>query len=106
MSRRNQIILGVVGVLVLVLVLMWGVWRRRELDSASPPWLDPRQPPARVGAPGLTPEQSWAANRCRPFSAASRYRTAGLRTRRTYAETVGRDSGSFIRASFDVAGGV
>lgn len=107
MTRRQQIVAGVIVlVLLAAAVALWAANRRAALMRAMPAWLDPEQPPEGVAAAWgtLSEAQSWAANRATPMTACCAGRSAGSRVRRTYADTLAHDPGSFIRASFDLTG--
>lgn len=109
MNRKQLIATSTVAALLAVAVLvLLGVNRREALKSAIPAWLQTTQPPDGVAAdlPTLTDGESWAANRCRPMAGSCGDNTAGRRIRREYPASLAEMSGSFIRASFDLSGGV
>jgi hypothetical protein len=98
-SRRQAIVGGsIVAVLGAAVFAMWTAERRDRLMRAMPAWLDMRQPPESLMTelPVLTPEQSWAANRCAPAAASSPGRGAGSRVRREYPATLADSDTSFI----------
>jgi hypothetical protein len=103
--RRRSLWIGAafLGVVLLGLVVAVSAQRKQSFEAAAPPWLDPHQPPRGVAAP-LTEAQSFAANRCRPFSASSAGRSAGRRLRRTYPPTLAESATSFVQLGFDVRG--
>lgn len=109
MDRKHMITVGVIAGAVAGGVLLLLAWRRKQADTpAVPAWLDYQQPPDSV-APDLmtlTPDQSWAANRCRPMIASCGEFSAGRRVRRTYPSNLAASPNSFIRASFDLGGRV
>lgn len=109
MNRRQTVVVATIGAAVGVAVLVLLVVRRRQLDTpAIPDWLKVQQPPETV-TPDLmilTPDQSWAANRCRPMTACCGDLSAGRRIRRTYPPSLAESPDSFIRLSFDLGGGL
>ena len=106
LNRRQTIVaVGVVAVLSLAVAVLWWTNRAHEAERSSPAWLDPQQPPDVVPAlVGPTPQESWAANRCRPMTACCTGNTAGTRIRRTYPDTLQSSPHSFIRASVNLSG--
>lgn len=98
MTRQRWVAAGVVGALVLIVVLLWTGNRRAALASALPEWTKAYQPPDGVAneVNTLTAAQSWASARCTPLTACCEGRTAGMRTRRTYPDTLATSADSFI----------
>lgn len=108
MTRRQAVKSAAIGAAVALAVVVLVLVRRRQAQTPQvPAWLDIRQPPDAIpSAAGLTADQSWAANRCRPFAASSGDHTAGRRVRRTYPASLAESPHSFIRTSFELEGGV
>lgn len=108
MNRKATVIVGAALVLGVAALVVAGAERRAALTRRIPAWLDTSQPPESIAPdlPVLGADQSWAANACRPMVAACPGYTAGMRVRRTYPDTLADSADSFVRASFNVSGGV
>lgn len=109
MTRQQAVRVATIGAAVVLVLLVLVLVRRKQVQTpAVPAWLDFRQPPDSVAADlgVLTPDQSWAANRCRHIMAPCGDYTAGRRIRRTYPASLADSPDSFIRASFDLSGGI
>ena len=109
MTRQQAIrSAAIAGAVVLAMVVLVCIRRRQADTPAVPAWLDTVQPPDTVAADlmTLTPDQSWAANRCRPIHAACSDYTAGRRIRRTYPPSLADSPHSFIRTSLQLEGGI
>lgn len=100
---RRQTITGAVILLVLAAAAfaIWAAERRAALERVLPAWLNPGQPPESLAVEILpvSPEASWAANRCAPMTSACTGRGAGSRVRRDYPATLADSDSSIISAS-------
>lgn len=100
---RRQTIAGaaILAVLLVAAFAIWAAERRAALERVLPAWLNPQQPPESLAVELLpvSPEASWAANRCAPMTASCVGRGAGSRIRRDYPATLADSDASFISAS-------
>lgn len=100
---RRQTIAGaaILGVLAVAAFAIWAAERKAALERVLPAWLNPGQPPESLAVEILpvSPEASWAANRCAPMTAACTGRGAGSRIRRDYPATLAESETSIISAS-------
>jgi hypothetical protein len=109
-NRRHLKVIALIVATIAGVLLALVCWRKREaLQEAVPEWLASNQPPTQTIVPELltvSPEQSYAANRCRPMAASCGDFTAGRRTRRIYPDTLESDPNSLVRAHFEIGGSI
>jgi len=102
-TRRQTMVGGaIVGGLVLIAVILWWHNHATARERATPAWLSPGQPPDEVTPEPLSPDASWAANRCRPMVASCGPHSAGSRVRREYPGSLCESDASFVRASVNL----